>query len=213
MHHTILKDGSGYPFYLTDFKLMNIQDLLKSESAEHITVATQTVSQIWKPFQELCELAVTAVKNGNKIIFFGNGGSAADAQHLAAELIVRYRVNRAPIAAISITTDTSIITAGANDFGYDTIFENQLRALGKKGDIAIGLTTSGNSKNVLKALSTARELGITPAAFSGGTGGKISDVAHPIIIVPSTVIARIQEMHIFIGHVFCDVLEQSVTTN
>jgi len=122
-------------------------------------------------------------------------------------------VNRAPIAGIALTTDSSTLTAGANDFGYETIFESQLRAIGKPGDVAIGLSTSGNSENVLRALSAAKELDMTAAALTGGTGGKLATIADPVLIVPSTVIARIQEMHILIGHMLCDVLEQSWVDN
>ncbi len=192
---------------------MDIEKLFSAECAEHLSVAKETVSQVREPFLALCDEAVPALKNGNKIMFFGNGGSAADAQHLAAELIVRYRVNRAPIAGIALTTDSSTLTAGANDFGYETIFESQLRAIGKPGDVAIGLSTSGNSENVLRALSAAKELDMTAAALTGGTGGKLATIADPVLIVPSTVIARIQEMHILIGHMLCDVLEQSWVDN
>ena len=141
-------------------------------------------------------------------MFAGNGGSAADAQHLAAELVVRYKIDRSPLAALALTTDSSTLTASANDFGYDTIFESQLRALGRKGDLVIGITTSGESPNVLNALHAAKELGITPAALAGKGGGGLIGLADPLLIVPSDNTARIQEMHIFLGHMLCDVLEQ-----
>jgi D-sedoheptulose 7-phosphate isomerase len=142
-------------------------------------------------------------------MFFGNGGSAADAQHLAAELVVRYRTDRAPLAAIALTTDSSVLTAGANDFGYDTVFESQLRALGRPGDVAIGLSTSGNSENVLRALRAARDIGAVPAALAGKGGGALVGLADPLLVVPSDVTARIQEMHIVLGHLLCDVLERT----
>ena len=152
---------------------------------------------------------MTALGAGNKVMFFGNGGSAADAQHLAAELVVRFRADRAPLAAVALTTDSSVLTAGANDFGFETVFECQVRALGRPGDVAIGLTTSGNSANVIRALEAARGLGMTAAALSGGDGGRLAGIADPLLLVPSTDTARIQEMHITIGHMLCDVLEQT----
>ena len=142
-------------------------------------------------------------------MFFGNGGSAADAQHLATELVVRYKINRTPLAAIALTTDSSLLTAGANDFGYDTVFECQVRALGRPGDVAIGISTSGNSENVIRALTAAREIGVVPAALTGGDGGRLGGLADPLLIVPSSVTARIQEMHITLGHMLCDVVEQT----
>ena len=155
---------------------------------------------------DACEASLRA---GGKILFCGNGGSAADAQHLATELVVRYKVNRAPLAAIALTTDSSLLTAGGNDFGFDTIFECQVRALGRPGDVAIGITTSGTSPNILKALTAARDMGMTPAALSGKGGGALVGLAEPLIVVPSEVTARIQEMHITLGHMLCDVLEQT----
>lgn len=187
---------------------MDLKSFFDHEFAEHEAVMQATRSALAAPFMALCAVAEKTLNDGNKIMFFGNGGSAADAQHLAAELIVRYKVNRAPLAAIALTTDSSTLTAGANDFGYDTIFESQLRALGRKGDMAIGITTSGNSPNLLNALQAAYEIGITPAAFAGKDGGKLVGLADPLLVVPSDVTGRIQEMHIVLGHMLCDVLEQ-----
>lgn len=186
---------------------MELIPFIDKEFAEHEAVLRETRKTITKPFVKLCEISERAIKAGGKILFFGNGGSAADAQHLAAELIVRYKVDRAPLPAIALTTDTSSLTAGANDFGYDKIFDLQMRALGRKGDVAVGISTSGNSPNVLRALETAVKIGVTPAAFSGCEGGKLGKIADPLLIVPSNVTARIQEMHIVLGHMFCDVLE------
>jgi D-sedoheptulose 7-phosphate isomerase len=179
------------------------------EFDEHEAVVRATRDAIRGPFEALCKAAQTALSGGHKIMFFGNGGSAADAQHLATELVVRYKVNRAPLAAIALTTDSSLITAGANDFSYDMIFECQVRALGQPGDLAIGISTSGNSANVNRALTAARDIGITPAALCGKGGGELVGLAKPLVIVPSNVTARIQEMHIMIGHMLCDVLEQT----
>lgn len=187
---------------------MDLNTFFEAEFDAHDAVAAATRATLRPHFTALCAAARAALAGGGKILFFGNGGSAADAQHLAAELIVRYRVNRAPIAAMALTTDSSVLTAGGNDFGYDTIFESQVRALARPGDLAIGLSTSGNSANVLRALEAAREIGAAAAALAGKDGGKLVGLADPLLIVPSDVIARIQEMHIVIGHMLCDVLEQ-----
>ena len=188
---------------------MDADALFEATFDEHEAVARETRAALGAPFAALCEASVAALEAGNKLMLFGNGGSAADAQHLAAELVVRFQVNRAPLSAIALTTDTSTLTAGANDFGYDTVFECQVRALGRTGDVAIGLSTSGNSANVIRALEAAREIGMTAAAFSGGDGGKLAGLADPLLIVPSASTARIQEMHITIGHMLCDVLERT----
>ncbi len=188
---------------------MDVGALFNSELEEHAAVLGATRDALAAPFARLCEAAQKAVSGGNKLMFFGNGGSAADAQHLATELVVRYKINRTPLAAIALTTDSSLLTAGANDFGYDTVFECQVRALGRPGDVAIGISTSGNSENVIRALTAAREIGVVPAALTGGDGGRLGGLADPLLIVPSSVTARIQEMHITLGHMLCDVVEQT----
>ena len=188
---------------------MDLNAFFDHEFDEHEAVARATRGAVRDSFDALCDVAQTALTTGNKIMFFGNGGSAADAQHLATELVVRYKVNRAPLAAIALTSDSSLLTAGGNDFGFDTIFECQVRALGRPGDVAIGLSTSGTSPNVLMALRAARDMGMTAAALAGKGGGNLAGLAEPLIVVPSDVTARIQEMHIIIGHMLCDVLEQT----
>lgn len=188
---------------------MDLNAFFDHEFDEHEAVIRATRDAIGESFGALCGAAQNALSAGNKLVFFGNGGSAADSQHLATELVVRYKVNRAPLAAIALTTDSSLLTAGANDFGYDTIFECQVRALGKPGDMAIGITTSGTSANVIRALQAAREIGMTAAALTGRGGGNLPGLADPLVMVPSTTTARIQEMHIMIGHMLCDVLEQT----
>jgi D-sedoheptulose 7-phosphate isomerase len=154
------------------------------------------------------KVSEAAINTGNKIVFFGNGGSAGDAQHLATELVCRYKVNRKALPAIAFTTDTSLLTATANDFGYETVFSRQVEALCKPGDVAIGISTSGESPNVTLALETAREIGVVPAALTGKRGGKLVGLADPILIVPSEETARIQEMHIMLGQMLCDIIEQ-----
>jgi D-sedoheptulose 7-phosphate isomerase len=186
---------------------MDLDRFYDSEWAEHLEVAKAARAALAVPFAQLVSLSVGAVRAGNKLLFFGNGGSAADAQHLATELTVRYKRDRAPIAALALTTDSSALTAIGNDLGFDHIFARQLRALGRKGDVAIAISTSGRSANVIEALKAAREMGIVPAAFSGGEGGALPGLANPLLIVPSKTTARIQEMHIAVGQMLCNAIE------
>ncbi len=187
---------------------MDPDSLFEAEFDEHAAVAAATREALRADFARLCEVCAGALKGGRKLVLFGNGGSASDAQHIAAELVVRYRTDRAPLAAIALTTDSSVLTAGANDFGYDTVFARQVTALCGPGDVAIGLTTSGNSPNVIAALKAAIEVGAIAAALAGKGGGALVGLADPLLIVPSDTIARIQEMHILLGHMLCDALER-----
>lgn len=150
------------------------------------------------------------LSSDNKVLFFGNGGSASDAQHLAAEFVVRYYKQRMPLAAIALTTDTSIITAHGNDYSFDTIFDRQIQALAKQGDIAIGLSTSGNSNNVINGLTTAKKSGCMTIAFTGDKGGQLLEVADECICIPSDETARVQEGHIIIGHWLCEALDEQI---
>ncbi len=152
-------------------------------------------------------IMATALKDGNKILLFGNGGSAADAQHIAAEIVGRYRKERKGLPAIALTTDTSILTAVGNDYGFETIFERQIEALCLPGDVAIGITTSGNSENVVRGLRKAHDLGATTVAFTGRNGGKVAQIAHYTFVVPSYETPRIQECHITLGHVLCEIID------
>ncbi|ARJ66487.1 phosphoheptose isomerase [Magnetospirillum sp. ME-1] len=186
---------------------MKFAAFLDQQIAEHAQTAAVTGAAVREPFQRLVQACVDSLAKGGKILFFGNGGSAADAQHLATELVVRYRYNRKALAALALTTDTSLLTACANDFSFEEIFSRQIEALGRPGDVAIGITTSGNSPNVLTALAVARDMGLVAAGFSGRDGGKMVGLADPLLIVPSNVTARIQEMHILIGHALCDQVE------
>jgi D-sedoheptulose 7-phosphate isomerase len=160
-----------------------------------------------EPFDRVLAVCVDAIRKGNKLFFFGNGGSAADAQHLATELTIRYKKDRAPIAAIALTTDTSALTAAGNDLGFEKIFSRQIEALGRAGDVAIGITTSGKSPNVLAAFDSAKRIGLTTIVFTGGTGGQAAQLADYKLVVPSTTTARIQEMHITLGQMLCAGLE------
>jgi len=187
---------------------MDLTTYFDSELDQHQVVLTATRAALAEPFGRLVRHCAEAVEAGNKIMFFGNGGSAGDAQHLATELAVRYMKDRPPIAALALTTDSSALTAIGNDMGFEQLFARQLRALGRAGDVAVGITTSGRSANVILALEAARELGIVPAALTGGDGGRLPGLADPLLIVPSKVTARIQEMHITLGQMLCGALER-----
>ncbi|QTA90120.1 D-sedoheptulose-7-phosphate isomerase [Desulfonema magnum] len=150
---------------------------------------------------------VISLASGHKLIIFGNGGSAADAQHIAAEFVNRFQIERPPLAALALTTDTSVITSIGNDYHFDDIFAKQIRALGKKDDIAIGISTSGNSANVIKAMEAAKEMGIFTIGFTG-SGGKLAEVADMTFSVESDTTARIQETHILLGHTLCDLVDR-----
>lgn len=160
--------------------------------------------------EKIVQICTAALKNGNKILFCGNGGSAAQAQHLAAELVGRYKMERRALAALSLTVDTSDITAIGNDYGYDDIFRRQLEGLGKAGDVLIGLSTSGNSTNVIRAFELARSMDIRTVAFTGEGGGKMKALADICLTVPSTQTNHIQEMHITIGHIVCGLVEKNM---
>ena len=156
------------------------------------------------------ETIAHGLKNGKKLLFFGNGGSAADSQHLAAEMVGRFGPDRSALPAIALTTDTSILTAVGNDYGYDRVFSRQIQALGQPGDTAIGISTSGNSPSVLEALDAARAKGLFTVGFTGETGGKMVGRAEVLFRVPSRVTARIQETHILLGHIICELVDRAL---
>ena len=182
----------------------------QSEFDEHEAVAKATRQALAGPFEKMLKAAAAGIKSGGKIMLIGNGGSAADAQHLATELTVRYKTDRAPVAAIALTTDTSALTAIGNDFGFEHLFARQVAALGKSGDLLIGISTSGNSKNIINAMSEAQKMGITTVGFTGKTGGSLAPWCDILLNVPSTTTARIQEMHITLGQMLCGALEISL---
>jgi D-sedoheptulose 7-phosphate isomerase len=189
---------------------LDLGEFFDSELNEHAAVAAATKAALRQPFARLVEVCARSLRAGGKLMFFGNGGSAADAQHLATEFVVRYRKNRAPIAALALTTDTSALTAIGNDLGFDEAFARQIAALGRKGDVAIGISTSGTSPNILKGLEQARAIGAVAAALGGRGGGKMKALADPLLIVPSETTARIQEMHIMLGQMLCGALEREL---
>ena len=159
---------------------------------------------------EVITLVSKAFEAGNKVLFFGNGGSAADAQHLAAEFVNRFIMNRPPLPAIALTTDSSILTSVSNDLAFDEIFAQQIRALGKEGDVAVGISTSGNSPNVIKAIEVAKKIGIRTVALTGNDGGTLAKMADLSLVVPSNSTPRIQETHILIGHILCEMVEHQL---
>lgn len=190
------------PFHLDDYFHQTFE--------EHIRVAQATREAVQRDFAHLVGCCLTSLENGGKLMFFGNGGSAADAQHLATELTVRFSVNRPAIPALALTTDTSALTAIGNDLGFDALFSRQIEALGRPGDVAIGISTSGTSPNIIKGLEKAREMGLVAAALGGKDGGLMKGLADPLIIVPSFTTAHIQEMHITLGQMLCQALEKSL---
>jgi D-sedoheptulose 7-phosphate isomerase len=184
-----------------------VVDIFEESIARHRKALEDMQAACRSSMTVLCQLASTALQQGKRIFFFGNGGSAADAQHLAAELSIRFVKDRRALAGMSLTTDSSVLTACGNDLGFDQIFARQIEALGQPGDMALGLSTSGNSINVIAGLEAARRLGMTAAAFAGKDGGRLRGVADPLIIVPCDETARIQEMHILLGHILCTEIE------
>lgn len=186
---------------------MDLSAFFKTELAEHQDVARRTEAALSGAFVAVVEACVRSVRAGGKLLFFGNGGSAGDAQHLATELTIRYKKNRPAIAAIALTTDTSALTAAGNDLGFDQIFSRQIEALGRPGDVAIAISTSGKSPNVLAALRQARTMGLVTVGFSGKDGGDMGGLADHLLVVPSETTARIQEMHIMLGQMLCGALE------
>ncbi len=156
---------------------------------------------------QVATVIADAFAGGHKVLLFGNGGSSTDAAHIAAEFVGRYKRERMPLPAIALATDIAAITCIANDYGYEELFARQVRAHGRAGDIAIGISTSGNSPNVLKGIAAAREGGLVTVAWTGATGGKLAGLVDYPFVVPSTVTSRIQESHITLGHVFCELVE------
>ena len=184
----------------------------------HIKNEFEQISQNFKQLKELApiiseaaQVCIEALRRGNKILFCGNGGSAADSQHLAAELVCKYKKDRHALNAIALTTNTSVLTAAANDLSFDYIFERQIEALGKEGDVLIALTTSGKSINIIRAVERANEMGLKTIALTGKDGGAIKHNASIAIKVPSDITNNIQEMHIAIGHILCEIIENGLS--
>ncbi|MDF2953426.1 MAG: Phosphoheptose isomerase [Thermodesulfobacterium sp.] len=190
----------------------------KSQLRKRIFEISESSREVQKAFieiesekiMEVVYLAKKVISKNGKILIFGNGGSAADAQHLAAELVNRFKKERSPMPAIALTTDTSILTAVANDYDFSEVFSKQILALGKKGDIALGISTSGKSANVISALKVAKKLGMHTVGLSGGDGGLMKELCDYLILVPSYETPRIQEGHLLFLHIFSELLEELI---
>ncbi|GAB3938539.1 D-sedoheptulose 7-phosphate isomerase [Mucilaginibacter myungsuensis] len=174
---------------------------------QHIAVAKLTLDALKDKIDQASQQVIAAIKNGNKVLLFGNGGSASDAQHIAAELVGRFVKQRRSLPSIALTTDTSALTAIGNDYGFEHIFERQVEGLAVSGDVLIGISTSGNSPNVLKAIELGKAMGCKTIGLLGNDGGKIAGQCDIDITIPSKATARIQEMHILIGHIICTYLD------
>ena len=186
-----------------------MKDVILSILEAAITAKRSCVESNLDNIIKAADMLTTCMATGGKVLIFGNGGSAADAQHLAAEFVNRFQIERPPLAAIALTTDTSVLTSIGNDYHFDDIFSKQIRALGKKGDIAWGLSTSGNSPNVVKAIKTAQKNGIATLGMTG-RGGELAKCADLVFTVMSDTTARIQETHITLGHILCELLERKL---
>ena len=178
--------------------------------AESLRVKAQFFQENKDRIAQTAEIIAQTLRSGRKILFFGNGGSAADAQHLAAELVGRFGPERSPLAAISLSTDTSILTAVGNDYGYEQVFARQIEALGQPGDTAVAISTSGNSPSVIVAIDVARLKGLFTVGFTGETGGKMKDRVETLFRVPSRQTPRIQETHILLGHILCELVDRQL---
>jgi D-sedoheptulose 7-phosphate isomerase len=181
--------------------------LVTEELYDHQNLIKKVIDSLTGDIEAACQMIVTIIKNGSKVLIAGNGGSAADAQHIAAELSGRFVKERKALPGIALTTDTSAITSIANDYGYEYVFSRQLEALAQPGDLFIGISTSGNSEGILKAFQSAKKIGCKTLGLSGRNGGKMNGLCDLNIIVPSDVTARIQEMHILIGHILCKAVD------
>jgi D-sedoheptulose 7-phosphate isomerase len=191
---------------------MKNTDLIKRNISDSIATKENLLQDnlIIDTIVEISNLIIKAFKNGNKLLFCGNGGSAADAQHLAAEFSGRYYLNRPPLHAEALHTDTSFMTAVANDFSFDEVYARLIEGIGKKGDVLIGMSTSGNSKNIVRALEQAKKQNITIIGFTGAKGGEINSYCDLMIHIPSNDTPRIQESHLMLGHAICELVEKEL---
>lgn len=185
----------------------NVKEFILSELNDHQDTIDKVIQEMQDEIRNVAEVAIHTLKSGKKILLFGNGGSAGDAQHIAAELTGRYKKERRGLPAIALTTDTSALTAIGNDYGYDKVFSRQVEALANKGDMLIGISTSGNSENILQAFEEGKKIGCKIIGLSGKGGGKMNEHCNINLVVPSDNTPRIQEMHIMIGHILCHLIE------
>ena len=187
-----------------------MRDRIKDIFLESIQIKEELMRTSIVQIIEIADLIIDCLKKNGKVILFGNGGSASDCQHIAAELIGRFKKDRTALAAIALSTYTSVLTSLANDYGYEIVFAKQIEALGQKNDIIIGISTSGKAKNVACGIKQAKKMGLKTVALTGGDGGELAKLADVSLLVPSAVTARIQEAHITIGHIICELVEESL---
>lgn len=190
-----------------------MQSIIKNEFNEHIKASQKTMDALINDIEKAANICIDCLKQGNKILIFGNGGSAADAQHIAAEIIGRYKTERKGLPAIALTTDSSVLTAISNDFGYSSIFERQVEALANPGDILIGISTGGSSINVINALKLAKNIQCKTIGLSGKDGGDVNALCDVNLIAIAEDTPRIQEMHILIGHIICHLIDEAFITS
>lgn len=188
-----------------------MRDRVKEILLESIQVKEQLLQHKISEILSIAEAVINSLKKNGKLILFGNGGSAADSQHIAAELVGRFRKDRNAMAAIALNTNTSVLTSLANDYGYEIVFSRQIEALGQKNDVVIGISTSGKAKNVNHGIKQAKKMGIKTIALTGAEGGELAKLADISLTVPSSVTARIQEAHITIGHIICELIEEALS--
>ena len=186
-----------------------MHDIIMSILADSLETKRQAVTSQMETLIKAADMLATCLASGHKILLFGNGGSAADAQHLAAEFVNRFQIERHPLAALALTTDTSVITSIGNDYAFDLIFAKQVQGLGRRDDVAWGISTSGNSPNVVAGLKTAREMGLHCLGMTG-RGGALSEVSDLLLTVSSAATARVQETHIVMGHMLCQLVETTL---
>ena len=184
-----------------------MKKIIEFEFNEHLKTTKATMDCIYESVESAAQICIDALKNSRKILIFGNGGSAADAQHIAAELVGRYKVERKGLPAIAITTDSSALTCISNDYGYEQVFSRQVEALANTGDVVIGISTGGTSTNVISALDIAKNIGCKTIGFSGRDGGEMNAICDVNLVVPDDDTPRIQEMHILIGHTICQLID------
>jgi len=187
-----------------------MRDRIKDIFLESIQIKEELLHKNIGQIIEIADLIIEALKKNGKAILFGNGGSASDSQHIAAELVGRFKKDRTALAAIALTSNTSVLTSLANDYGYEIVFAKQVEALGQKNDVVIGISTSGKAKNVAAGLRQAKKMDLKTVALTGGDGGEIAKLADVSLIVPSAITARIQEAHITIGHIICELVEEQL---
>jgi D-sedoheptulose 7-phosphate isomerase len=187
-----------------------MRDKIKDILLESIQIKEELLHTSIGRIKEMADLVIGCLTKDGKVILFGNGGSASDSQHIAAEFIGRFKKDRTALAAIALTANTSVLTSLANDYGYDIVFAKQIEALGKKNDLIIAISTSGKAKNVIVGIKQAKKMGLKTIALTGGDGGDLAKIADVSLVVPSSVTARIQEAHITIGHIICEVVEQTL---